>query len=162
MSAFLELAGPPPGRLPAGMSPIYSQPTNQQSQTMGSPTMTGSGSGTAPSSAGYFPQTGAPSVMSQTQSGPRTSWGDPNIVSRARYDGCESTITPRATEMLTSHATASGKHHVVQADVDSPYPVTARGGVASAFTKYGADKEAVSGIDGRLGWAHKRLREGKV
>ncbi|ORX40827.1 hypothetical protein BD324DRAFT_647733 [Kockovaella imperatae] len=141
-----ELAGPPPGHLPAGMSPMYDQGLSTQgptSQIMGSPTDTGSG--TAPSSAGYYPQTAAGGATGRT--GPKTSWGDPNVGPRARYDGTSAT------------------QQIVQADVDSPYPLTARGGVASAFTKYegyGPERAAASGIDGRLGWAHRRTREGKV
>lgn len=62
---------------------------------------------------------------------------------------------------LTSLVTASaGK--VVQADLDSPYPRTKAGGVASAWSRYGMDNEVVNGIDGRMGISHKRIREGRV
>ena len=60
------------------------------------------------------------------------------------------------------HPVASTASKFMQADLDSPYPRTKTGGVASAWTKYGMENEAIKGIDGRLGSSHTRLGEGRV
>lgn len=63
---------------------------------------------------------------------------------------------------------------MIQADMDTPYPRLKAGGMTSAYTRYDAGNEPVNGngyreligaastIDGRLGKAHRRAREGKV
>jgi len=56
----------------------------------------------------------------------------------------------------------SAEKQYVQADLDSPYPRTKSGGVASAWTRYGEGNEMSGGIDGRLGSSHRRLKAGQV
>ena len=64
--------------------------------------------------------------------------------------------------IMTKLTTASNATHMVQADLDTPYPRTAAGGMTSAWTRFGQDNEVINGIDGRLGISHRRQREGKI
>lgn len=95
-----ELAGPPPGHLPAGMqhkqgSPktaTTSHPSVSQSRTQSS--ASGYYPATAPTSTGYYTastQTPAPVSpripRSNSQPQLKAAWGDPGNVPRVRYDG---------------------------------------------------------------------------
>ncbi|WWC92433.1 uncharacterized protein L201_007391 [Kwoniella dendrophila CBS 6074] len=134
-----ELAGPPPGYMPAGVQADQYQPPSSGNRV--SPSHRGgSTSGqsyyqSSPSQAG--------SVDSRGDNG-SMGWGDVGNTARARYDG------------------SSSVHGYVQADLDTPYPRTAGGGASSAFTRYGPDGSVANGIDGRLGINHRRLRSGVV
>jgi len=145
-----ELAGPPPGYLPAGVQPHQASTYAPQSVTSQSPPSGHPGpysvAQSAPSS-GYYPAASAAGTA-PTQ---KTSWTESSSVPRARYDG------------------SSVKPGYIQANLQSLYPRTKSGGSASAWTRYGEDGGPLelgagygTGINGRFGPNHERLGEGRV
>lgn len=72
--------------------------------------------------------------------------------------------SPRRMQLIT----ASASSRRIQADLDTPYPRLKSGGMSSGWTKYDIGQEPIngngykelSGVDGRLGRGHRRIREG--
>ncbi|WVR08710.1 hypothetical protein IAU60_005768 [Kwoniella sp. DSM 27419] len=137
-----ELAGPPPGYMPAGVQPQVSQSAPGRTQVSPSRAIS-----IPPSSTVHFPGSSMNGSVFGSGAGDGASamaWGEPNATPRARYDG------------------SIAGQGFIQADLDTPYPRTAQGGASSAFTRYGSDGSIINGIDGRLGISHKRPSEGRV